>query len=119
MIRLIGSEDKVKAIRQLVRVFCIYEFEDVSDKELDLLCEIIYAKGDIHEKAKKNFILNYKVSKSNFGQIVYRLGKKNILVPQTNRNGKQLHPSFQLLLDFVESPKKFKEHTLLKWQVID
>ncbi len=116
MLRLKGSEDKVVAVRQFVKMFCICVFEDVTQRDLDLLCEVIYAKGDI-TKAKKNYILNYKVSSTNYGQVVYRLGKKGILIPKQRSTGKILHPAFEKLIDFIDNPKRYAKHIMVEWRV--
>jgi hypothetical protein len=102
-LRLWCSKDKVKRVRQLVHVFCIFNFQDVTDRELDLLCEIIYHKG-VNTNAKNSFMLNYKTSAANYGQVIKRLADKGILVNKEfnglyqQRTGKLLHKDFEALM---------------------
>ena len=118
MLILKSSENRVKAIRQFVQTHCIFEFTDVTPRELDLLCEVI-ACGEVGDKAKKNFIMNYNTSKENYGQIVKRLADKKILINKNGRNGKLLHDSFTMLVeDYIEKEKTNKPNVmLLEWKV--
>ena len=101
-IRLTFSSNKVEKVRQLVNIFCILNFQDVTGRELDLLCEVIYHKG-VNEEAKKAFRLNYKTSAANYGQVVKRLSDKGILIDKETtqgyrqRTGKIMHPDFEAL----------------------
>jgi hypothetical protein len=102
-IRLTFSTNKVEQVRQLVNIFCILNFQDVTDRELDLLCEIIYHRG-VNENSKKAFRLNYKTSAANYGQVVKRLSDKGILIDKVTqdgykqRTGKIMHPDFEALM---------------------
>lgn len=87
------SENRVEKVRQLTQIFCILDFQDITPRELDLLCEIIYHNG-VNDKSKKSFILTYKTSSANHGQLVKRLSDKGILVDKQARTGKVLHSSF-------------------------
>lgn len=107
-IRIYCSENKVDKVRQLTQMICIFNFKDVTDRELDLLCEIIY-HGGVNETSKRSFMANYKTSAANYGQVIKRLGDKGILVNReskdgyTSRTGKLLHPDFELLREhFIE-----------------
>ena len=62
MLKLNSDIDRKKAIRQFVKTFCIFRFQDISSRELDLLCEIINV-GEVSERSKKNFILNFETTK--------------------------------------------------------
>lgn len=95
------SKNKVDRVRQLTQILCILEFQDVTGRELDLLCEFIYHDG-VNDKAKKSFMANYKTSAANYGQVVKRLSDKKILVEKevdagrnTHQIGKILHKSFE------------------------
>jgi len=90
------KENKIEKVRQLTRILCILSFEDVTGRELDLLCEIMY-NGGVNERAKKSFMLTYKTSSANYGQIVKRLSDKKILFDKPNRSGKILHNDFEEL----------------------
>ena len=113
------SKDKVKAIRQLVQTLCIFYFEDVTSRELDVLCEIVHA-GDVGYDAKTAFMLNYKCTKESYFQVLDRLTKKGILLKKPYKTGKELHSYFKNIRQLVEgnlSPHKFEikvgETTLL------
>lgn len=97
--------NKIEKVRQLTQILCILSFQDVTGRELDLLCEFIY-NGGVNDKAKKSFMLTYKTSAANYGQIVKRLSDKNILFDKPTRTGKVLHTDFEELkkyyIDTVE-----------------
>lgn len=97
MLKLDSSENKVEAIRQFVHTLCLFQFQDVTGRELDMLCELLRC-GGVGEKAKKSFMINYKTTKENYGQLIKRLGDKGILVNLDTRNGKKLHPDFENLM---------------------
>lgn len=99
-----SSKDRIKAIRQLVHTLCLYYFDNVTDRELDLLCEIINI-GEVCAQAKNNFIINYKTTKENTAQILSRLTNKGILVKKQFRTGKDLHPYFLEIKDIVDGKK--------------
>ena len=102
-LRLFLKQNKVERVRQLVHIFCIVNFQDITDRELDLMCEIIYHKG-VNENSKKSFMLNYKTSSANYGQVIKRLSDKGILVNKqttdgyVTRTGKLLHKDFEALM---------------------
>jgi len=96
-ISLISSENKEVAIRQIVQTVCIFNFADVTARELDLLCELL-ASGGVNEQSKKRFLINYKTSKENYGQLIKRLSDKGILINKDHRNGKELHNIFEQLI---------------------
>lgn len=105
-ISLLSSENKVMAIRQIVQTVCIFNFSDVTGRELDLLCELL-ACGGVNDQAKKRFLINYKTSKENYGQLIKRLSDKGILINKDFRNGKDLHPLFeQLITLYIENSNK-------------
>lgn len=100
------SENKVDKIRQLTRIFCILSYQDVTDRELDLLCEFIYC-GGVTAKAKKSFMLQYNTSSENYSQLVKRLFDKKILYNKDHRSGKVLHSDFKKLAEYyVETDEK-------------
>lgn len=102
-LRLFLKQNKVERVRQLVHIFCIVNFQDITDRELDLMCEIIYHKG-VNENSKKSFMLNYKTSAANYGQVIKRLSDKGILINKQStdgyitRTGKLLHQDFEALM---------------------
>jgi len=63
------AKNKPKAIRQLVQTLCIFYFEDVTSRELDVLCEIVHA-GEVGYDSKTAFMLNYKASKESYFQVI-------------------------------------------------
>lgn len=93
------SENKVDKIRQLTRIFCVLSYEDVTDRELDLLCEFIY-NGGVTANAKKSFMMQYETSSANYSQLVKRLFDKKILYNKDHRSGKVLHSDFQKLAEY-------------------
>lgn len=102
---LSSSENKVEAIRQFVQTLCIFNFRNVTGRELDLLCEILRCQG-VNDKAKQSFLINYKTTKENYGQLIKRLSDKEILLNNEKRNGKQLHPTFLKFLDLYINDRK-------------
>lgn len=98
------SKDKVKAIRQLVQTLCIFYFEDVTSRELDVLCEIVHA-GDVGYDAKTAFMLNYKCTKESYFQVLDRLTKKGILQKKQYKTGKEIHEYFKEVRYIVEGKK--------------
>lgn len=90
------DKNKIEKVRQLTQILCILCFQNVTAREIDLLCEFIY-NGGVNEKAKKSFMLSYKTSAANYGQIVKRLSDKNILYDKPKRMGKILHKHFEEL----------------------
>ena len=116
MLKLNSDLDRKKAIRQFVRTFCIFRFSDISNRELDLLCEIINA-GEVGERAKKNFIVSYETTKENYSQVVKRLYDKGILINKERRNGKELHPDIlQLSEMYIHNKSPNKKILLLEWK---
>lgn len=118
MLILASDTNRVKAVRQFVQTFCIFAFQNVTPRELDLLCEIIYC-GEVGEKAKKNFIMNYSTTKDNYAQIVKRLADKGILKDKETRSGKKLHEEFKNLSEmYINSqPNGNRKVMLLEWKV--
>lgn len=117
MLNLKSNANRIKAVRQFVQTFCIFEFQDVTPRELDLLCEII-ACGDVCEKAKKNFLLNYETTKENYSQIVKRLADKGILKDKETRNGKRLHESLKNLSEmYINNTSGNNRFMFLEWRV--
>ena len=98
------ARDKVKAIRQLVQTLCIFYFEDVTSRELDVLCEIVHA-GDVGYDAKTAFMLNYKCTKESYFQVLDRLTKKGILQKKQYKTGKEIHEYFKEVRYIVEGKK--------------
>lgn len=109
-----SSENKVEAIRQFVQTTCIFSFRDVTGRELDLLCELLRC-GGVNDKAKTSFLINYKTTKENYGQLIKRLADKGILVDHDKRNGKKLHDTFLQVLDLYINNEK-EHHLFVKWQ---
>lgn len=109
-----SSENKVEAIRQFVQTTCIFQFKGVTGRELDLLCELLRC-GGVNDKAKLSFLINYKTSKENYGQLVKRLSDKGILIDAERRNGKKLHPTFLQVLDLYINNDK-EHHLLVRWR---
>ncbi len=93
LILLKSSENKVEAIRQFVQTICIFNFQNITGRELDLLCEILRC-GGVNDTAKKSFKINYKTTNENYGQLIKRLSDKGILTERERRNGKELHELF-------------------------
>lgn len=89
------SENNVEKIRQIVHILCITTFQDVTPRELDVLCEFVLF--DYSKEAKNSFMINYKTTEANFNQVVKRLTHKGILIPKPYKNGKLLHPDFKKL----------------------
>ena len=119
MLNLKSSENRIKAIRQFVHTFCIFEFQDVTPRELDLLCEIL-ACGEVGDKAKKNFLMNHSTTKENYSQIVKRLSDKGILKDKEGRNGKRLHESLKNLSEMYINNKNNNgksNYMFLEWRV--
>lgn len=115
MLKLKSSNNKVEAVRQFVHTLCLFSFSDVTRRELDLLCEILRC-GGVNDKAKKSFMINYKTTKENYGQLIKRLSDKGILVNLDTRNGKKLHENLVKLLEFyLENPKP--SYLFLEWKV--
>lgn len=98
------SKNKLKAIRQLVQTLCIFYFEDVTSRELDVLCEIVHA-GDVGYDAKTSFMVNYRTSKESYFQVLDRLTKKGILHKKQYKTGKEIHAYFKDIRDIVEGKK--------------
>lgn len=109
MIVYSSSTNKIIAIRQLVHTLCIFYFQDVTPRELDVLCEIINI-GEVNYKVKNSFMINYKTTKENYAQILNRLTKKGILIPKENRTGKELHRHFLDIKGIIDG---FKERFLV------
>lgn len=118
MLNLKSDTNRIRAIRQFVHTFCIFRFKDVTPRELDLLCEILEC-GEVCDKAKKNFILNYDTTKENYSQIMNRLSHKGILIDRESRNGKKLHESLKQLSDmYINSNDNGKsKYMFLEWRV--
>lgn len=114
MLKLDSSENKVEGVRQFVHTLCLFRFQNVTNRELDLLCEILRC-GGVNDKAKKSFMINYRTTKENYGQLVKRLGDKGILVSLDTRNGKKLHSDFENLLKIYLNSKSDVPLILL-WQ---
>ena len=109
-----SSDNKVEAIRQLVQTLCIFRFRDVTGRELDLLCELLRC-GGVNDNAKRSFMINYKTTKENYGQLIKRLADKGILVDHEKRNGKKLQDMFTKLLDLYINNEK--DHPLIvQWR---
>ena len=90
------KQSKIEKVRQLTQILCILSFQDITGRELDLLCEFIY-NGGVTETAKRSFMLTYKTSAANYGQIVKRLADKNILFDKPTKMGKIMHKDFEEL----------------------
>lgn len=101
MIKWSTKKDRVVAIRQLVSILCTLYFDEITDRELDLLCEIINV-GEVCKEAKDSFMINYKTSKENTAQILTRLTNKGILKPKLYKTGKELHPYFKNVMDIAD-----------------
>ena len=115
LIYLPTSTNKVEAIRQIVQITCILKFSEVTGRELDLLCELLRC-GGVNEQAKKSFLVNYKTTKENYGQLVKRLADKGILYNNEKRNGKNLHKRFNSILDlYINNP--VANHFVIKYEV--
>lgn len=100
------SDSEVERIRQIVHILCITTFQDVTPRELDVLCEFVLF--DYGKEAKNSFMLNYKTTEANFNQIVKRLTDKGILLPKPYKNGKLLHPDFKTLKElYVDNKNEF------------
>ena len=108
MLAYATSRDKVKAIRQVVQTLCIFYFEDITSRELDVLCEIVHA-GEVGMDAKKSFMMNYKCSKESYFQVLDRLTKKGILQKKQWKTGKEIHSYFRDIIGIVNG--NMSEHT--------
>ena len=95
-----GSKDRLESIRQLTHTICLFYFKSITNRELDLLCEII-SVGDVCKEAKESFMHNYQTTKDNTAQIINRLSKKNIIVDRKFKTGRELHPTFKNLRDLI------------------
>jgi hypothetical protein len=93
----------VEKIRQIVHILCITTFQDVTPRELDVLCEFVMF--DYSKEAKNSFILNYNTTEANFNQIIKRLTDKGILLPKPYKSGKTLHPDFKKLKELYVDQK--------------
>lgn len=113
-ILLKSSTNEIEAVRQFAQTVCIFQFRDVTGRELDLLCEILSCRG-VNEKAKQRFLINYKTTKENYGQLIKRLADKKILINNEQRNGKQLHPTFMSFLNLYLEERK-SPLMFLKWE---
>ena len=98
------SKNKVKAIRQLVQTLCIFYFEDITSRELDVLCEIVHA-GEVGYDSKTAFMLNYKSSKESYFQVLDRLYRKGVLRKKEFRTGKEVHPYFKDIRAIIDGKK--------------
>lgn len=101
MLSYATSKDKVKAIRQVVQTLCIFYFEDITSRELDVLCEIVHA-GEVGMDAKNSFMMNYKCSKESYFQVLDRLTKKGILQKKQWKTGKEIHSYFRDVISLVK-----------------
>jgi hypothetical protein len=92
--------NSVTAVSQLVRIMCTLYFQDLTQREVELLCEILNV-GELTKEAKKSFMLNYNTSVQVTENLIFRLTQKGILVQKDNlykyRTGKQLHSIFDTL----------------------
>lgn len=104
MVNYFTSKDKIKAIRQLVQTLCIFYFEDVTSRELDVLCEIVHA-GEVGYDSKTAFMLNYKSSKESYFQVLDRLYRKGVLRKKEFRTGKEVHPYFKYIRAIIDGKK--------------
>lgn len=90
----------VTSVMQLVQVLCVLYFENLTQREIELLCEIINT-GELTKEAKKNFMLNYNTSPQVTENLISRLTQKGVLVQKDNlykyRVGKKLHDIFDTL----------------------
>lgn len=105
MLKYHTKTNKFVATRQLVQLLCILYFEDVAERELDLLCECVMA-GSLCDEAKESFIINSQTTASNWAVTLSRLSKKGILVERPHRTGKKLHPYFNDVIDIINGKKK-------------
>ncbi len=106
------ASNRLKAVRQFVQTFCIFEFQDITGREIDLLCEILEC-GEVGDKCKKNFIMNYSTTKENYGQLIKRLADKGILVNKETRNGRVLHDKFHDLSNmYINSEQDGKKKAM-------
>lgn len=100
------KENKLEKVRQLTHILCILSFEDVTSRELDLLCEFIY-NGGVNKIAKNSFMLTYKLTAANYGQVVKRLSDKKILFGNPKKMEQIMHSDFEELKKYYiddESP---------------
>lgn len=110
MLSYATSKDKVKAIRQMVQTLCIFYFEDITSRELDVLCEIVHA-GEVGQDAKTAFMVNHKCTKESYFQVLDRLTKKGILQKKQWKTGKEIHSYFKDIISVVKgnmSPHTFE-----------
>ncbi len=100
------SDNAVERVRQLVHILCITTFQDVTPRELDVLCEFVLF--DYGKEAKNSFMLNHNTTEANFNQIVKRLTDKGILIPKPYKNGKLMHPDFKKLKElYIDDSNDF------------
>lgn len=104
------SKNKIKAVRQLVRVMCVLYFEDITPRELDAMSSIIMA-GEVGSNSKILYITDYKTTKEGYNQQLDRLYKKGILVKKDHRTGKKLHPLFDNILKTLKGD--FSERSMV------
>lgn len=94
----------VTSLRQMVQVLCILYFESITEREIDLLCEIINT-GELTKEAKRSFMLNYNTSVQVTENLITRLSQKGILVNKINvykyRSGRVLNKQFDTLISVV------------------
>lgn len=115
LILLKSKSNSIIAIRQFVQTICIFEFRDVTMRELDLLCELLRC-GGVNEKAKKSFLINYKTTKENYGQLIKRLSDKGILINNEMRNGKQLNDVLKKFIDLYINISS-QNYMAIKWEI--
>lgn len=101
MLSYATSKNKTKAIRQLVQTLCIFYFEDITSRELDVLCEMIH-HGVSGTDSRDAYMIKHKASKESFFQVKDRLTRKQILQKKQYRTGKELHPYFENIKQMVE-----------------
>jgi hypothetical protein len=115
MLILPTSTNRVEAVRQFVHTLCIFRFQNITSRELDLLCEILRCEG-VNDKSKNSFMLNYKTTKENYGQLVKRLSDKGILINVDRRNGKRMHQDLIQIYDqYINSSET--NYLWLEWKV--
>jgi hypothetical protein len=114
MLKLNSSNNRIEAVRQFVHTMCLFCFQNVTGRELDLLCEVLRC-GGVNDKSKKSFMINYKTTKENYGQLVKRLSDKGIFVDLNARNGKRLHENFENLLTMYLNNDS-KSILMLEWK---
>jgi hypothetical protein len=110
MLSYATSKSKAKAVRQLVQTLCIFYFEDVTSRELDVLCEMVH-HGVSGTDSRDSYMINYRASKESFFQVKDRLTKKGILQKKQYKTGKELHPYFENIKQMIDgnlSPHNFE-----------